>query len=141
MFRGREPEEGERTNREIKKKKTDEVKRGDVSVYVCRRVCACVCSPAVALNQDKIDCLARIICPRHFEKFPSNLSLLCLLSSSCSTPLCFSFLTMFSGLCSGGCCNLPNPVCKTSALPLALFHPHYDLFSSLGHTPIVKQRK
>lgn len=123
--------EGGRRDREIKKRETDEVKRGDLSmcVCVCVHVRACICPPAVVSIPGKIDCLPRIICPRH-QAFPFlPFSPLRLQSTSYSSPLSLPFLTLVYLL---ALCSLPvavtSPSCRSTPSPpkpsAPLFLPH-----------------
>lgn len=103
------------------KRETDEVKRGDLSM------CARICPPAVVQIPELIDCLPRIICPRHFKEPPLLLLFLLSASHPLHIPLFsvspFSPLSTFPALCSPSCRNLPflseHP--ETSWPPLGTF--------------------
>lgn len=95
-------------------------------LYVRACLCAYICLPTVVWIPGKIDCLPKIICPRHSPSLPPIhlmlLSSLSPLSHPCLPSLPFALPVAIT-----------SPSCLSTFCPLlALFLP-YDLFSSLGH--------
>lgn len=133
--------EGGRRDGEIKKRETDEVKRGDVCIYVCVHLPPC-----------------RLLNPRE-DWLPSKDNLSQTLWSispppfSPPPPIHFIFLSSLSPFSHPCLPSMPfalpiavtSPSClstlKPPALPSEPFQPPlYDLFSSFWHTPLQKKR-